>query len=256
VAWHLNPALSRMRAEVNARWPNRDRTSDGTIGDAAHRGRRSDHNPDPDGSVDAWDMDVNGVDVAGIKAAFERHEAASYWIHNDRIALRSEGWRPRSYSYAGPNRNRHTRHVHFNSRESHENSRKPWGIDVSAKEVWTEDGHIANWPWRTDAGTNPKIAGNTAIWVAGDQAHKAAVASAATRLAAEATLAAVRGSAGDTDAILARINEIAEQLTVLPAEVAEAITDPGRSPAETADALRSVLGDRSAEVGRILADPA
>lgn len=139
--WFLNPALTRFRNEVNARWPRRDKTSDGTIGDAAHAARSSDHNPDSDGSVDAWDMDVDGVDVEACKRAFEAHEASGYWIHNDQIAFRDEGWRPRSYAYAGPNRNRHTKHVHFNTRQSHERSTKPWFTQQNPPEddmAWDE----------------------------------------------------------------------------------------------------------------------
>lgn len=126
MAWYLNPALSAFRRAVDARWPGRDRASDGTIGDDAHKKRDSDHNPDPDGSVDAWDMDVDGVDVELCKQVFEAHPAAGYWIHNDQIAFKSEGWRRRSYAYAGPNRNRHTRHVHWNTDPAHENSDAPW----------------------------------------------------------------------------------------------------------------------------------
>jgi hypothetical protein len=59
MAWRLNTALTNFRAAVDRAYPNRDRTSDGTIGDAAHQASVSDHNPDPDGTVDAWDMDVN-----------------------------------------------------------------------------------------------------------------------------------------------------------------------------------------------------
>jgi hypothetical protein len=136
MAWYLNRALTNLRAEVNASYPDRDRTSDGTIGDAAHQSTSSDHNPDPDGSVDAWDMDVDGVDVWHIIERFEQHEAARYWIYNGQIASRSNGWRRERYTGANP----HDRHVHFNTREGYEDSREPWGIEeddvVTAADVW------------------------------------------------------------------------------------------------------------------------
>ena len=122
-AWFLNAALTRFRNEVNSRWPRRDKTSDGTIGDAAHQATSSDHNPDPDGSVDAWDMDVDGVDVQKVIAVALKHESIQYVIYNRRITSRSWGlgtWR--TYTGASP----HTEHVHFNTRTSHEGSAKPW----------------------------------------------------------------------------------------------------------------------------------
>jgi hypothetical protein len=143
MAWYLNRALTNFRAAVNSAYPNRDKTSDGTIGDEAHQDRYSDHNPDADGSVDAWDMDVDlrsGNDPAAIenlKRVFQAHESSSYWIHNDQIASRNDGWRRRSYAYAGADRNRHLHHVHWNTRESYEDSNDPWILedDVNLNDV-------------------------------------------------------------------------------------------------------------------------
>jgi hypothetical protein len=137
MAWHLNPALTAFRQAVNAAYPARDKTSDGTIGDAAHQARTSDHNPDPDGSVDAWDMDTDltGPDgyydldsqaIEWLKGVFQAHESSSYWIHEGQIASRGQGWRRRDYDGDNP----HNHHVHWNTRESHERSTAPWKVDL------------------------------------------------------------------------------------------------------------------------------
>lgn len=46
-----------LRRQVDKRWPNRDKRSDGWIGDADHQDRVSDHNPDSKGVVHAIDID-------------------------------------------------------------------------------------------------------------------------------------------------------------------------------------------------------
>lgn len=154
MSWHLNRALTNLRDEVNATWPKRDRTSDGTIGDAAHQATSSDHNPDPDGSVDAWDMDVDGVDVEHIKERFEKHEASRYWIHNRKIASRPDGYDPKTdgrwpvepYSGANP----HDKHVHFNTREAYEDSAEPWGIGDDMAVTPEEQAEIAAKTWSSE----------------------------------------------------------------------------------------------------------
>jgi hypothetical protein len=143
MAWYLNTALTTYRNEVNEAYPQRDKASDGTIGDEAHQSGSSDHNPDSDGSVDAWDMDINlkgpsggscAAEIEELKALFQAHPASQYWIHNREIANRDYGWDRRYYDGS----NAHDKHVHWNTRSSYEDSTQPWGVGEdmpSAEEI-------------------------------------------------------------------------------------------------------------------------
>ena len=131
MSWHLAPALVQLRAEVNARWPKRSKRSDGTIGDAAHSARRSDHNPNSRRSVNAIDITASGVDVGAIITAAKKHPSVRYIIYRGQIMNRDIGnFAPRRYRGANP----HTAHVHISIYQSRtaEQRRQSWGI-ASAK---------------------------------------------------------------------------------------------------------------------------
>lgn len=117
--WSLARSLVALRAEYDRAWPGRDTTSDGTIGDDAHAGRTSDHNPDAGGVVRALDLDGDvpgGIDGAADLAEHlrdRRDPRVKYVIHAGRMFSaydHAQGpawtWRP----YTGPNP--HTGHVH------------------------------------------------------------------------------------------------------------------------------------------------
>lgn len=130
MAWHLNRFLTTWRAAVDAEFPHRGKASDGTIGDLAHSRTPSEHNADTNGSVDAWDCDVNllgsssptgtAAEVAAMRTLlsyFQRQAGAQLWIFRGKIANRDVGdWRVRDYS--GPSA--HDHHAHFQSRPSRE----------------------------------------------------------------------------------------------------------------------------------------
>jgi hypothetical protein len=109
---HLAPALVRLRAEVDRRWPTRSKASDGWLGDAAHAARVSDHNPDGKGEVHAIDVTAAGIDVAVLLRAAIGNPAVWYVIHDGHIWSRTYGWAKRVYT--GPNPHRH--HVHISIR--------------------------------------------------------------------------------------------------------------------------------------------
>jgi len=65
-SWRLAKSLITLINQVDAQFPIRDRSSDGTIGDARHQAEKSDHNPDREGVVRALDIThdpAHGVDT-------------------------------------------------------------------------------------------------------------------------------------------------------------------------------------------------
>lgn len=108
----LAPSLVALRGEVNSRYPHRDRSSDGWLGDAAHAARESDHNPDERGMVHAIDLDKDGLDLAALLRAVIGDPRCWYVIHDRTIWSRTYGWKARPYTGTNP----HTGHVHVSIR--------------------------------------------------------------------------------------------------------------------------------------------
>jgi hypothetical protein len=115
-SWRVARSLDTLLSQVNAAAPLRSRASDGSIGDAKHASRSSDHNP--------W-VNVSGIGVVTARdfthdpKHFDAHKFAEvlkasgdrrlkYVISNGRIwnPSISQGWRP--YRGANP----HDKHTH------------------------------------------------------------------------------------------------------------------------------------------------
>lgn len=131
----LAPSLVRLRDALNARWPNRDRTTDGWIGDAAHQAQVSDHNPDPrSGVVRALDIDKDGIHIPSVLASLMIHPATNYVIHDRRIYRRGDRFKPRAYE----GRNPHTSHIHESIMHSpgSENSKREFTILQYGTTTW------------------------------------------------------------------------------------------------------------------------
>lgn len=130
MAWYIAPSLEQLRAELNARWPGRDRASDGGVGDTAHSARISDHNPDYSngGVVRARDFDEDGIPTDLLLLAAITDYRTNYVIYERKIYTRANGFRPITYTGINP----HDKHMHVSIRhgKQYEDDRTPWFTDA------------------------------------------------------------------------------------------------------------------------------
>lgn len=139
--WRNCRASITLADEVNRRWPDRDRSSDGTVGDAAHASRSSDHNPwiviDKVGVIRARDVDKDGIDAPWLAEFLRRRgevgdprlTGGGYVIFNRRITTPDfRGWKV----YTG--KNPHTAHLHvsFSRNRAGFDSAAAWDLAVPA----------------------------------------------------------------------------------------------------------------------------
>ena len=264
-SWILVPCLVSLRTEFDTLAPARDRSSDGSIGDAAHAQTSSDHNPDETGATPYEDSDsrneVHAIDVdkdlnkAGwsmekaVEIIVTRHRAGrddrlQNVIFNRRIWSRSWSWTAREYTGS----NHHDKHAHFSARytTTQESDTRAWGL------LEAEDDDMAtitqtDFNARMDAWWNARMSPSA----------KDNPARAALRIAPWQQV--VGRSDKSTHSVL--FTEMYNMLTQLsgqnPAVAAEAmvaaLSANGQSTEETAAALKDALGERASAVGRLLA---
>ena len=116
----LCKAGQQLRLQVDDSYPERDRTSDGWIGDVRHSARTSDHNPDKQGIVRAIDIDrdLSGkakpdlmpdlADQLRLFAKRDKSKRIAYLIFNGKICSGKSLWRWVAYRGINP----HTKHCH------------------------------------------------------------------------------------------------------------------------------------------------
>lgn len=132
--WRVAKSLLTLREQVDARWPNRNKENDGTIGDAAHQHRRSDHDPDSNGVVTAMDIThdpKSGCDSYALAEVLRatRDRRIEYIISNHRICSSSiEPWQWRPYNGTNP----HDHHVHLSviDLKAVYDDTAPWDLDA------------------------------------------------------------------------------------------------------------------------------
>lgn len=133
MSWRLAKCLIKLREQLDAAHPQRSKASDGSIGDAAHSARVSQHNPDQNGVVRAIDIThdpANGVDGHVLSRQLVTDSRTYY------VIFAGEIWKSRTgkwEAYRGPNG--HFHHVHISVvGDAHDyDDTAPWALgDVPA----------------------------------------------------------------------------------------------------------------------------
>ena len=111
----------QLREQIDDWFPDRDRHSDGVLGDARHALTKSDHNPDasskPPNIIRAFDCDADLSKQKGlsvyladqIRQCGKTDSRIAYVIHMGQIASPKKGWAWRPYTGI----NSHTYHIHI-----------------------------------------------------------------------------------------------------------------------------------------------
>ena len=132
-------ALDKLVEQINALHPNRDKSSDGWIGDANHQSKASDHNPHVRdgkiGVVTAQDIDedlspsIKSIQHIVDSICASRDKRVKYIIYEGRITVKGsnlQAWK----KYTGPNAHRHHAHISVFPDKSLYDDTTPWNLEV------------------------------------------------------------------------------------------------------------------------------
>jgi hypothetical protein len=131
----LSKSVVQLREQADDAYPDRKRDSDGTIGDARHSTRKSDHNPDSSsGYVRAIDLDADfdrssstAAYIADqIRIAAKSDKRIAYVIFNHKIASARSLWRWKKYTGVNP----HTKHIHVSFTKAGDTDSKFFNIPL------------------------------------------------------------------------------------------------------------------------------
>lgn len=139
--WFLAPALEVLRDQINEAYPGRDKASDGSIGDAAHNARKTDHNADwqAGGIVRALDVDEDlygpgtgptDAPALALVSQLITDPRVAYLIYEGRIWTPARGWRPYTAEGKAGWFNPHKMHFHLSLRHGKkwDHDTTPWAI--------------------------------------------------------------------------------------------------------------------------------
>lgn len=147
--WRPAKSLTTLLNQVNQAYPNRNKASDGLVGDSSHQAQPSDHNPNSARVVCALDLTHDPKHFNAHKCADnlvkKPHSNGKYIISNRRIAQRLTGWKWEPYYGSDP----HDTHIHISvgvgpdgkSIQPYDSTTK-WNIKGNEEEMLTNKDHL------------------------------------------------------------------------------------------------------------------
>lgn len=159
--WVVDRSLDVLLGQVDEAAPGRDKSSDGSIGDEAHQGTGSKHNPedtedssdgnDPDNQVDARDFTHDpdsGADMhqmtEEIRVSRDRRVNLVIWNRRQFSSYSTssrKAWTWGTYSGSNP----HDKHAHVETNDKYNDDLTPWKVFMSLTSKQDAALHSTEW---------------------------------------------------------------------------------------------------------------